>query len=76
MTNNLDFYAGVIATLKFSTPIEGIAKVPGARMAPGTAADHWFDAMGRKRPSLGIPSGFRSVSLWYRKSGDSRAPGG
>ncbi|MBW8889632.1 MAG: hypothetical protein JF616_17895 [Fibrobacteres bacterium] len=69
MTNNLDFYTGVIATLKFSTPIEAVVQVPGARRAPGTPAEHWFDAMGRKRGSIGAPNGFRSVSLWYLKPG-------
>jgi hypothetical protein len=66
MTNHLDFYAGVISSLKFSTPIASLAAIPAHRV-PGTPADHWFDAMGRKRVSARAPATSRSVSLWYRK---------
>jgi len=69
MTNNLDFYAGVVSTLKFSTPSEAVSYVPGSRRQPGTPAEHWFDAMGRKRVSARMPEGPRSVSLWFRKPG-------
>src|SRR4051812_42018826 len=69
MTNNLDFYANVVSTLKFTTPTEAITRIPGARRAPGTPQEHWFDAMGRKRLSGRTPSEPRSASLWYRKPG-------
>jgi len=68
MTNHLDFYAGVISSLQFSTPIAGLA-APVARRVPGTPADHWFDAMGRKRVSARAQATTRNISLWYRKPG-------
>jgi hypothetical protein len=69
MTNNLDFYAGVIATLKFSTPAAALTDGRAPRRTPGTPVDHWYDAMGRARPPARAPQGTRSVSLWQGKPG-------
>ena len=51
MINNVDYYAGVISTLQFTSPAVGLVRreAPGRR--PGTPAEHWFDAMGRVRAS-------------------------
>jgi hypothetical protein len=70
MSDNLDFYASVIGTLKFSTPSEALAKPRWDRRVPGTAADHWFDAMGRVRPPHRLPEGPHSALLpRFRKPG-------
>lgn len=61
MTNNLDYYAGVISTLKFSEPNASLSKGPAARRAPGRPWDHWYDAMGRARISPRLPGGPRSA---------------
>jgi hypothetical protein len=70
MTDNLDFYAGVIGTLKFSTPMASLGEIPGARRVPGTPAEHWYDAMGRKRGAARPMEGVRSALMpWFRKPG-------
>ncbi len=70
MADHLDFYADVIATLQFSTPIEAIAIWRLAPRVPGTAADHWYDAMGRIRPARRFPDGPRSALVpRFRKPG-------
>lgn len=70
MSNNLDFYANVIGTLAFTPPLEGNGLSRWARRAPGTAADHWYDAMGRVRPAGRRPEGPRSALVpWNRKPG-------
>jgi hypothetical protein len=70
MSNNLDFYAGMIGTVTFSPPIEAIGISRLARRAPGTAVEHWYDAMGRVRPAGRNPEGPRSALVpWNRKPG-------
>jgi hypothetical protein len=70
MSNNLDFYAGVIGTLTFTPPVEAIGIARLARRAPGTPAEHWYDAMGRVRSARRNPEGPRSALVpWNRKPG-------
>jgi hypothetical protein len=70
MSNNLDFYAGIIGTLAFSPPVEAINVSRLARRVPGTAIDHWYDAMGRIRPSRRLPESQRSALVpGFRKPG-------
>ena len=70
MADNLDFYANVIATLQFSTPIEAIAISRLAPRAPGTPPEHWYDAMGRIRTARRLPDGPRSALIpRFRKPG-------
>jgi hypothetical protein len=70
MSNNLDFYANVIGTLAFSPPTEALANARLSHRAPGTAADHWYDATGRVRTSRRFPEGPRSALVpWFRRPG-------
>lgn len=69
MTNNVDFYAGLISTLQFSTPIASLPARTISRRRPGTAPEHWYDAMGRSRVSARKPEGPNSASIWLAKPG-------
>ena len=69
MANNVDFYAGLISTLKFSEPTASLPHGPPARSFTGTLPERGYDAMGRLLPQARHPGASRCVLLWQAKPG-------
>lgn len=77
MTDNLDFYAGIIASLTFSNPAEPIRIAEPALRNPAGAPAHWFDATGRVAfPARRDAVPGNPVFPRIRKAESGRAAGG